>query len=162
MKKSTLSILLLVSVLISCNQKTTKESSTKTKTYQGYGEAIDSKKSVSAREISNLLTSVDSLDVKLSGTILKTCAAKGCWMKVDTGNGESMRVTFKDYGFFVPKEGVEGKTAVLQGRAYKTITAIEDLRHFAKDGGASEEELAKITEPKSEITFVAEGVLIGS
>jgi hypothetical protein len=75
-------------------------------------------------------------------------------------DGDTLRITFKDYGFFVPKSGMEGKEVVFAGIAKNDVTSVETLQHFAKDGGASEEEIATITEPKSEINFVASGVLI--
>ena len=39
--------------------------------------------------------------IQLTGYITKSCAKKGCWMVMEDGK-TSMRVTFKDYGFFVP------------------------------------------------------------
>ena len=96
----------------------------------------------------------------LEGPIEATCKVKGCWMKVNDENGGSLRVTFKDYGFFVPKEGVEGKTAVFQGVLEKNEMSVEQLRHYAEDAGKSEEEIAAITEPVTEYSFVAEGVVI--
>lgn len=102
-------------------------------------------------------TAIDT--VKVSGTIGECCQAKGCWMSVDRGDGSSMRVTFKDYGFFVPKN-CAGKTAVMLGRAYMDTTSVEDLRHFAEDGGASKDSIAKIVSPKLELAFEAEGVII--
>ena len=107
-----------------------------------------------------LMENKDSLDVILKGTIVETCAVKGCWMTMQLPNGEEMRVQFKDYGFFVPKEGVEGKTAVINGRLKKTVTDVATLRHFAEDAGKSPEEIEAITEPRDEITFLADGVLI--
>lgn len=78
---------------------------------------------------------------------------------MDLPNGESMRVTFKDYGFFVPKNA-HGYPVVLEGEAVKVVTDVASLRHYAQDGGASAEEIENITEPKEEYTFVATGVLI--
>ena len=97
--------------------------------------------------------------IKVSGTITEACQAKGCWMKIDKGNGETMRVVFKDYGFFVPKD-CGGKTAVMLGRAYMDTTSVEDLRHYAEDAGKSKEEIEKITQPEVELAFEAEGVII--
>ena len=84
---------------------------------------------------------------------------KGCWMTIDLENGEKMRVTFKDYGFFVPKD-IAGQKVVIDGYAYNSITDVETLRHFAEDAGSPQEEIDAITEDKQEITFVANGVAI--
>lgn len=98
-------------------------------------------------------------NVKVQGLIEGACQKKGCWMNMDGGNGTSMRVTFKDYAFFVPKN-CGGKTAIIQGRAYLDTTSVQDLRHYAEDAGVSQDSLNKITEPEIELAFEAEGVII--
>jgi len=69
-------------------------------------------------------------------------------------------VRFKDYGFFVPKEGVEGKEAIMHGYAKMDTISVDMLRHYAEDAGDSEEEIMKITEPSYTLEFIADGVLI--
>jgi hypothetical protein len=39
-------------------------------------------------------------------------------------------------------------------------TTVAQLRHYAEDAGKSKEEIAKITEPKIELTFMADGVIV--
>ena len=70
-----------------------------------------------------------------------------------------MRVTFKDYGFFLPTNS-QGYPIIIKGVANMVETDVETLRHFAEDQGKSEEEIAKITEPKREITFEASSAII--
>lgn len=101
----------------------------------------------------------DIAAVKVQGKVSEVCQAKGCWMNIDKGDGSGMRVTFKDYAFFVPKD-CGGKTAIFQGHAFMDTTEVEDLRHYAEDEGKSKEEIAKITEPLVELAFEAEGVII--
>ncbi|MEP1087845.1 MAG: DUF4920 domain-containing protein [Algoriphagus sp.] len=96
---------------------------------------------------------------KIAGEIKEVCTKKGCWLTMDLPNGESMRVTFKDYGFFVPTTS-QGYPIVLEGVAIMTETDVDTQRHYAEDGGMSKEEVEKITEPKREITFEATGVVI--
>lgn len=98
-------------------------------------------------------------NIKVTGTVESVCQNKGCWMKLNSTDGSPMRVTFKDYGFFVPKD-CSGKTAVINGRAYMDTTSVEDLRHFAEDAGKSKEEIGKINQPKIELAFEADGVII--
>lgn len=112
--------------------------------------------------VANLLAEMgeqDSVEVKLMGTVNEVCQMKGCWMTMDLGNGEDMMVKFKDYEFFVPMD-CAGKEAVMQGYAKRTIVPVEELQHYAQDAGKSEEEIAAITEPEEQITFLAEGVII--
>ncbi len=80
-------------------------------------------------------------------------------MEVALNDTESMRVTFKDYGFFVPKDA-SGRTVVIDGYAFNDTTTVAELKEYAKDDGASKEEIEKITEPQAELVFVARGVII--
>lgn len=102
----------------------------------------------------------DSLKVKLRGTILETCKKKGCWMTLDLENGEEMNVRFKDYGFFVPKEGVNGKKVIIDGYAFSDTTTVDHLRHLAEDAGKPDSVIAAIVEPEYGVNFEAIGVLI--
>ena len=99
------------------------------------------------------------MNIKITGTAAAVCQVKGCWMTTDLGDGKSMRIRFKDYAFFMPKDGA-GKTFYAQGVASWETTSVAQLRHYAEDAGKSKEEIEKITEPKKEITFLAEGVLL--
>ncbi len=101
----------------------------------------------------------DSMDVTLSADIVSACTKKGCWMKVDLGNGEDMMVRFKDYGFFVPLDAAGHKT-VVTGKAFNDTIDVATLKHYAEDAGASEDSIAKITEPQITYSFLAEGVLV--
>ena len=101
----------------------------------------------------------DSVRTTLRGTVHEVCQAKGCWMTVMAGSGEEMTVTFKDYGFFVPKD-ISGQEVIMHGLAYTQLTPVEELRHFAQDAGQSAEEIASITEPRRELRFLAEGVTL--
>jgi len=99
------------------------------------------------------------VDMKIEGKVADVCKKKGCWMTLEMPGGEPMRVTFKDYAFFMPMD-IVGKKVVLEGIAKKQIISVETLRHYAEDAHKSAEEVAKITEPKKELAFEAKGVVI--
>ncbi|HEY8366768.1 MAG TPA: DUF4920 domain-containing protein [Bacteroidia bacterium] len=125
-----------------------------------FGTKIDEHGALSAEAIMNKLANADSLtNVKMEATIEKVCQMKGCWMTLVADGDAPIRVTFKDYAFFVPKDAA-GKKAVVQGVAYKEVLTVDMLKHYAEDAGKSKEEIAAITEPKTEYTFEAEGVII--
>jgi hypothetical protein len=165
MKKITL-FLLSIAFLSACNN-TTIDAEVKTETaeveqqpeYKFYGDTIDVENAVEANTLMAMAGTKDSLAVKVKGTVLESCKKKGCWMKMDLGNGEEMRVTFKDYGFFVPTD-LDGETAIIEGFAQMDTTDVETLRHFAEDGGKSKEEIEAITEPEVTLNYVATGVII--
>ena len=80
-------------------------------------------------------------------------------MDVDLENGSSMKVRFKDYEFFVPKNA-DGKVCVIEGRAKMETIDVATLKHYAEDAGKSEKEIAAITEPEKGFSFLANGVII--
>lgn len=127
---------------------------------QQYGAEISTKGAVEAAKITKKLKSKENATLKVQGKIIETCPVKGCWMTLDMGDGETMMVRFKDYAFFVPKEGQEGKVAFVEGTAKKEVIDVETLRHYAEDAGKSEEEIAAITAPQTKWTFEAKGVVI--
>lgn len=124
-----------------------------------FGEEINAKGAVSAKKLSKKMEKADSLDLKVKGEISEVCQAKGCWMTLDLGDGETVRVKFKDYGFFVPKNSA-GHMAIISGTAKKEVVSVKELKHLAEDAGKSEKEINAITEPKEELTFIADGVII--
>ena len=147
------------------NQATTgdtpkDEVSAEATTVNYYGEKISQDGAIDDEDLLAELEGKDSIQVKLSSKILSTCKMKGCWMKVKLAENTEMRVTFKDYGFFVPKEGAEGKETIFEGYARQIETDVATLKHYARDAGKSQEEIDAITEPKREVAFEANGVII--
>lgn len=125
-----------------------------------FGAKIDAKGALTAADIMHKLASADSLTgVKMEAKIEKVCQVKGCWMSVVADGNEPIRVTFKDYAFFVPKDAA-GKKAIVQGIAYKEVLSVEMQKHYAEDANKSKEEIAAIVAPVTEYTFEAEGVII--
>lgn len=155
--KNFILISILVISLFSCGKKSESENNTE---FNIYGASFDNSDAQDLSNLSSMMETSDSISVTLIGTIVKTCAVKGCWMQLKTGDGNNLRVTFKDYSFFVPKSGVEGNRAAINGYCVKQVTSVEELRHYAQDAGESEDAIALITEPKMEYNFVANGVII--
>ena len=97
--------------------------------------------------------------IKIEGQILSSCSKKGCWMKIKSDE-DTILVRFKDYGFFVPKEGIAGDKTIINGKISVDTLSVALLRHYAEDAGKSLEEINRITEPEVSMTFLADGVLI--
>ena len=143
-------------IVLSCNSKYPKEV-VDGKMY--FGDKIESTDAIGiSRSIVDLEDGEERI-VKIKGTIESVCQAKGCWMNVVDDTDVSVFVKFKDYGFFVPKDA-SGKSVIVSGVLSNTITPVDELRHYAEDEGASEEEIAAITEPKMELKMMANGVII--
>jgi Domain of unknown function (DUF4920) len=128
---------------------------------KAFGEKVTAKDAVPYDAMLEKMSKAGKIDnVKVVGKVEAVCKAKGCWMNVASEKGApSMFVKFKDYAFFMPKD-IAGKKVVMIGNAFKETTTVEELRHFAEDEGKSKEEIAKITKPKEDIKFMANGVLI--
>lgn len=136
------------------------QSEPQTKDMIYFGEKIEEEGAESVDEVLAKLQTQDEVQTKMIGTVDGVCQAKGCWMNLASNTEDaSFFVKFKDYGFFVPKD-LSGSKVVIEGKAYKEITPVEELQHYAEDEGASEEEIAAITEPKEEYKFMASGVKI--
>ena len=50
--------------------------------------------------------------------------------------------------------------AILNGKAFVDVVSVDELKHYAKDGGKSAAEIAKITKPEVTYSFLADGVYI--
>jgi hypothetical protein len=118
-----------------------------------YGEVkFDSSK---ATEVSASATEGNAL---VKATVAEVCPKKGCWMSVNGAkSGEKVRVTFKDYGFFVPTELV-GKEVALQGQYVKHVESVEEQKHLLQDAKRPQAEIDAITKPKETLRFIAIGV----
>ncbi|PCJ98426.1 MAG: DUF4920 domain-containing protein [Flavobacteriaceae bacterium] len=101
----------------------------------------------------------DTISTKFSAIVTGVCQAKGCWMTLSLEDGKETMVRFKDYGFFMPMD-IVGKEVVVNGLAFVEEMSVEDQRHFAKDVGVSDAEIAKINKVKKTYSFEADAVLL--
>ena len=126
-----------------------------------FGEKIDQQNVISYDALLTQFGESDSLRTKVMGTVEGVCQAKGCWMNIvsESPDKPSMFVKFKDYGFFMPKD-ISGKKVIMDGYAFKEVTPVDELRHYAEDEGKSQAEIEAITKPKEELKFMASGVLL--
>ena len=159
-----------MAVAVACDNKPAAENqgpeaTTQTESigqFVSYGAAIKPDNAVGLATAAETFKAQDTeeLTTKMEGEIEATCAMKGCWMTLTDEVGETIRVTFKDYGFFVPTSGQEGKKAIVEGVLRKQVLSVEEQQHLAEDGGKSPEEIAAITETATVLSFEATGVLI--
>ncbi len=161
--KKIVAIVTISAALVSCNKKDeTAVKSDPKMTYASFGDKITQENAITKDEMLTKYKSLkagDTLDIKLATKINEICQNKGCWMTLDLGNDENAFVKFKDYGFFVPMNA-QKREAIVEGKAFVEETSVAELKHYAEDEGKSANEIAKITEPKTEYKFLAHGVLI--
>ncbi|TGD57890.1 DUF4920 domain-containing protein [Flavobacterium humi] len=133
-----------------------------TKDYALFGDKFTASKVLTNAEMLKKYKSLkkgDTIKVQFKSSIKEVCKKKGCWMSMDLTDSNESFVRFKDYGFFVPLNA-DNEEAIVNGVAYIDVVSIEELRHYAKDAGKSQEEINKITKPKITYAFQATGVLI--
>jgi hypothetical protein len=141
-------------------EETTSETTEEINANAGwYGDKFEFTEVIEAKEVASLMSDSSGNEFIITGSIEECCQKKGCWMKVATENGESMRVSFKDYGFFVPLDAA-GSIMTMKGVAMYDTINVDYLKHLAEDANATQEEIDAITEPELAITFEATGVLI--
>ncbi|MDZ4749753.1 MAG: DUF4920 domain-containing protein [Saprospiraceae bacterium] len=151
-------LLLVAAIWVSCKQAPAAEAET-----NSFGAGVSKPDAaVSFAEVNAQLETADSVNVVMRAKVGEVCQAKGCWMNIvdaaGTTEGE-MFVQFQDYGFFMPKD-IAGREVIVEGKAYKQETSVEELRHYAEDAGKTPDEIAGITEPIMENKFMATGVVL--
>jgi hypothetical protein len=90
--------------------------------------------------LSDVLAAPDGLAdqaITVEGEVRTACTRRGCWLELATGAGPKLpacRVTFKDYGFFVPTNSA-GAHAKVQGVLAVNTLPPERVRHLESEGG---------------------------
>jgi hypothetical protein len=96
--------------------------------------------------------------ITVAGQVRKACTRKGCWMELagsTQAGAPGCRVTFKDYGFFVPTDSA-GSRARVQGTVVVDTLPAATVRHYEEEGAVFPAKKADGTAP--EVRLVASGV----
>jgi hypothetical protein len=98
-----------------------------------------------------------AIDVVVKGTITKVCRKKGCWFVLQgTDKSRSVRITMKDYGFFVPTD-CDGREAIVAGQLEVKTISEKMRKHLAEDEG---KDSSGIKGDIQEFGLVATGVVL--
>lgn len=122
-----------------------------------FGEPFTDAKAVVLKDVIANVDKYLGKAVKVEGKVEGVCQERGCWLVVRDGKSE-MRVTFKDYSFFVPKDSA-GKKVTLEGLVVKKTISEDHARHYAEESGGKVDP-STIKGPQEVITMVATGVSI--
>lgn len=137
----------------------TADATTEEQGPETFGADFEPNDVIAYADLAGQMTEADSVAVTVQGEVSAVCQKKGCWMNITQENGEEMMVRFKDYGFFMPLD-IAGREVIMNGKAFYQLTTVDELRHYAEDAGKSQEEIDAITEPKRELAFLADGVIL--
>jgi hypothetical protein len=164
MKKINL-VLIAIVLFIGSNvmaQSKTKATAFDAKNYALFGEKFKVTKILTKDQMLKKYKNLkkgDTITVQFQSNIKSVCKKKGCWMKMEMAGDDTSFVKFKDYAFFVPLNA-DNSIAIVSGKAFVDVVSVDELKHYAKDGGKSAAEIAKITKPEVTYSFMADGVYI--
>ncbi|MBS4028678.1 MAG: DUF4920 domain-containing protein [Ignavibacteriales bacterium] len=127
-------------------------------TWDAYGEKISTEKSKPLADILKQNQPYDTNDVLLEGTIAEVCENKGCWMVLENEK-TTVRVEFKNYGFFVPWDA-QGKKVKVQGQLKEKKVSASTAKHMAGEMKNSPIKKEEIKKENIVTVFVANGVEI--
>lgn len=120
-----------------------------------YGAPISGDNPMSVDKAIELADQAFTDPILVKAEVTNVCQAKGCWLALKNSEGD-VRVTFEDYGFFVPPSLV-GKTVLVEGAIEKKQLSLADSKHYVEDAGGDP---ATVTEAISEYSLVASGVRV--
>ncbi|WP_176466202.1 DUF4920 domain-containing protein [Aliifodinibius salipaludis] len=93
--------------------------------------------------------------VATKGTIKQVCQKKGCFFMLAAGEND-IRITFKDYKFFIPTDAAGAEVQLTGTFKVKPLTE-EQAKHYAEDVGEDPNEVRK---SGKEYNIVATSVMI--
>ena len=92
--------------------------------------------------------------ILLRGRLADVCQKKGCWTILKDGDAH-IRVRFRDYGFFLPRDAV-GVEALAEGVVTVRTISEKEARHYESE--ASGGDPGSIHGTQHEVAFTASGV----
>ncbi len=153
----------LIAVLFACLASTASaeglrlsEPVEETPDYQVFGSSMANKSA--GDPLSSIIARAHLLDgneVRVSTGISKVCQKKGCFF-IATEGEHWARISFRDYGFFVPTDSA-GKEVTLEGVLSSRTLSADEAAHYAADLG---ETAPGLSAPQIEYSIVASSVLI--
>jgi Domain of unknown function (DUF4920) len=96
--------------------------------------------------------------LQVEGHVRRACSRRGCWMELATGPEDALpgcRVTFKDYGFFVPTDAA-GAQARVEGNLFVRRVGPAKVAHYEAEGARFPDKAPDGS--ANELQFVATGV----
>ena len=133
------SIILSLALTVQCLFLVAQPPSGKAKSGTVYGAKTTADGAVDIAKVPAMLTSKDTVAVKVKAKVLNSCSKKGCWMNlVDVSSGKMIRIKVNDGEIEFPKNGA-GKIAIAEGTLMKIELskerAIAEAKHEADEMG---------------------------
>jgi hypothetical protein len=98
------------------------------------GEKLKGSPAVELAKVLETPSDYEGKTVTVEAKVRKACEKKGCWMELAAADkGVGVRVTFKDYGFFVPLDSA-GSTAKVEGTVKVALLDEAKAKHLEAEG----------------------------
>lgn len=126
-----------------------------TETYETFGAAMPA--TVDPVALSTLVANHQNYaneSVVVEARVAKVCQKKGCFFIAKDG-ATTVRVSFKDYGFFVPTD-ISGRDVILVGELRQVELSEEQAAHLEEDMGSASVAVA----PGPQFEIVASAVRV--
>jgi hypothetical protein len=114
---------------------------------------------ISVDACAELSKKLKNKDVLVEGRVTQVCQTKGCWL-VMTGDesGALIRVRFKGYKYFVPKD-IAGRRARVEGTLKVKRLSRRAAQHYEDDAAkAGGRKPRKIKKGRTELTLMADAI----
>jgi hypothetical protein len=119
------------------------------------GAALGNSPSVALADVLDAPKLFSGKTVTIDGVVERSCTNKGCWMEIAPNPGaQGVRVTFKNYGFFIPLNS-KGMRARAEGEFTVSEITKEKADHLEGEGAHLKR---NADGSATEVTFVASGV----
>ena len=130
--------------------------------YDVYGESFSDEGAVPVQAVVAEREAYLGRSVKIEGTVAEVCQMAGCWLTLQTGDGNNIRILVArkedgNYAFTVPKD-ISGRRVVVQGMLAEETLLEGTQRHLAEDAGRAVDD--ETLTPTTELQVTAQGVLI--
>lgn len=100
----------------------------------------------------------ENKQITTSGNVRQVCQQRGCWAEIResaTSEGKTMRVTFKGYLFFLPKDS-KGANVKIEGQVSVELLSPEHVEHLESEGASFQDK--RPDGSALAIEFIASGV----
>jgi hypothetical protein len=114
-----------------------------------YGEDFTTENVLTADAFLDEMNQVDTLEVQVTGTIQAVCKHEGCWILIESAQGEKIYINTLDKAYKLPPS-VVGKTAIAKGVGLSVKKQIE----IALSNGENPSDLTWIKAPSIEASGI--------
>ena len=162
MKPLTALFLFAALLLGACGAEEPSDVSVTDDAYDHFGEAFSEEGAVPVQAVVAERAQYLDQTVTIEGTVAEVCQNQGCWLTLQTGDGNNVRVLVArkesgDYAFTVPKD-ISGRRVIVHGTLAEETLLEGTQQHLAQDAGRDVD--ADALAPKTELQLTAQGVLV--